>query len=260
MGGSRPSDRGKGKGRGKGRAWVEMSNTRRKSRWRRPLRNFFARLAPPLLRVLGRFLFWSLRVEYRGAESLRARWAGGERAIVSLWHNRLLLVPVIASGAPLCIMVSQHRDGEMATKLLAAWGVATVRGSATRGAVGGYLRLVDAYRHGHNLAVLPDGPRGPRYVAKPGVAHLAKSLGAPIYPVAYAASRFVRLRSWDRLIIPLPFARLLVQVGAPITVPSQSDAEQLDHCRLEVERALNALTDSVEGQVGQRTLDDRRAA
>jgi lysophospholipid acyltransferase (LPLAT)-like uncharacterized protein len=127
--------------------------------------------------------------------------------------------------------------------------VATVRGSASRGAVGGFLRLVDAYRRGHDLAVLPDGPRGPRYVAKPGVVHLAKAVGSPIFPVAYAASRAARLRSWDRLIIPLPFARVLVQIGEPLEVPSHANAEQLDRCRAELEHRLIALTQAVESQV-----------
>ena len=105
------------------------------------------------------------------------------------WHNRLLMLPMVADGQPVCIMVSQHRDGDIGTALLDAWGV-THRarlGDARRG-----RRLPapgDAYRHGNNLAVVPDGPRGPRYVAKPGVIHLAKAVGAPIYPMAYAANR-----------------------------------------------------------------------
>src|SRR5262249_16907777 len=134
-----------------------------KRAWWKPYRKRLARLAPPLLRVPLRLLRWTLCVEYYGAEDLRARWARGEQAIIAFWHNRLLMLPVIAAGTPICIMVSHHRDGEIATELLAAWGVTTVRGSASRGAVGGFLRLVDAYRHGHSLAVLPDGPRGPRY-------------------------------------------------------------------------------------------------
>ena len=179
-----------------------MSERRKTSAWWRPYRHTLARLAPPLLRVALRLLRWTLRVDTVGAEALRARWARGEPAIVSFWHNRLLILPVIADGQPICIMVSQHRDGEIATNLLGAWGVSTVRGSATRGAVAGFLRLVDAYRSGQNLAVIPDGPRGPRYVAKPGVVHLAKAVGSPIYPISYAANRAARLRSWDRLAHP----------------------------------------------------------
>jgi lysophospholipid acyltransferase (LPLAT)-like uncharacterized protein len=225
-----------------------MSAQKKQTGWRRH-RKLLARLAPSILRVLLRLLRWTLRVEYVGAEPLRARWARGEQAIISFWHNRLLLLPVVAAGTPICIMVSRHRDGEIATNLLGAWGVTTVRGSASRGAVGGFLRLVDAYRHGQNLAVLPDGPRGPRYVAKPGVVHLAKAVGAPIYPMAYAATRAVRLRSWDRLLVPLPFARVLVEVGEPVAVPAQATPAQLEDCRRELERRLSTLTAAVDARV-----------
>ena len=213
------------------------------------LRNTLARLAPPLLQIVLRLLQWTLRVDMRGDDTLRERWARGERAIVSFWHNRLLMLPLIADGQPMCIMVSQHRDGEIATHLLDAWGVETVRGSATRGAVGGFLGLVDAYRHGRNLAVIPDGPRGPRYVAKPGAAYLAKAVGSPIFPIAYAATRVARLRSWDGLMIPLPFARLIIQFGEPLEVPAHASDEQVEDCRVELERRLNELTQVVESAV-----------
>jgi lysophospholipid acyltransferase (LPLAT)-like uncharacterized protein len=218
---------------------------------RRRILAALAALAPVVLRPALRLLQATLRVEYVGIEDLRARWARGERAILSLWHNRLLMLPLIAAGQPVCIMVSQHRDGELASRLLGAWGVATVRGSATRGAVGVFLRLVDAFRHGHNLAVLPDGPRGPRYVAKPGVVHLAKALGAPIYPMAYAASRVRYLRSWDRLRIPLPFARVVIAVGAPLSVPAHASREELTALRGELERRLVEITEAVDVPAGQ---------
>jgi lysophospholipid acyltransferase (LPLAT)-like uncharacterized protein len=236
-------------GTGTGTGKSDGIGSAKKPSWWKPYRNRLAGLAPPLLRVLLRLLQWTLRIEYLGADALRGRWARGEQAIISFWHNRLLMLPVIAAGTPICIMVSRHRDGEIATNLLAAWGVTTVRGSASRGAVGGFLRLVDAYRRGHSLAVLPDGPRGPRYVAKPGVVHLAKAVDGPIYPMAYAATRALHLRSWDRLIVPLPFARVLIEIGEPLSVPPQASAEQLEDCRGELERRLAALTASVEAKV-----------
>jgi lysophospholipid acyltransferase (LPLAT)-like uncharacterized protein len=222
-----------------------MSRTARGARgrpWRRRLRRPLAAIAPPLLDLLLRALRFTLRFDYVNAEDLQARWQRGEQAIVAFWHNRLLMLPVVAAGVPICIMVSHHRDGQVATRLLAGFGVSTVRGSASRGAVAGFLRLVDAYRRGHNLAVLPDGPRGPRYVAKPGVIRLAKAVGAPIYPMTYAASRAAHLRSWDRLLIPLPFARIRIAVGAPLSVPPQASAAELEALRAELEGRLNALT------------------
>ncbi len=224
-------------------------------------RSLLAALAPPLLRIVCLLIIWSLRVEYRGDAALRARWAAGGRAILSFWHNRQLLLPLMASFAPMCVMVSHSRDGEMATKILRAWRIATVRGSASRGAVSGFLRLARAYRAGQNLAVLPDGPRGPRYAAKPGVVYLAKTLETPIYPMSFAASRGVALRSWDGLLIPLPFARVLVEMGEPLTVPVDADAAQLEVIRAALDERLRALTESVESEMARRSpAAARRAA
>lgn len=213
---------------------------------RRRLLAALAALAPLLLRPLLRLLRATLRIETVGGADLQARWARGERAILSFWHNRQLMLPVVAAGQPVCIMVSQHRDGDLATGVLGAWGIATVRGSATRGGVGGFLRLVDAFRRGANVVVVPDGPRGPCYVAKPGVIHLAKAVGAPIYPMAYAADRVRRLRSWDRLLVPLPFARVTIAVGAPLHVPAGASADELRALRADLEQRLRQVTEMVD--------------
>jgi hypothetical protein len=237
------------KGEPRGAEPERRTAPRKRPWWRRPLLNFLARVVPPLLRVGLRALQATLRVQYVNADALKAHWARGEHVIVSSWHNHLLVLPVVAAGVPMCIMVSQHRDGEIATRLLAAWGISTVRGSATRGAVGGFLRLVHAFRHGTSLAILPDGPRGPRCVAKPGVIRLAKALDAPIFPIAYAADRVRRLRSWDRLLIPLPFARLTIEVGEPLRVAAHASADELEAYRRTLEERLNEITASVEARV-----------
>ncbi len=230
-----------------------MSGEGTTQRWRRSMRALLASLAPPVLRAIAVCIVWSLRVEYRNDEPVRTRWARGERVILSFWHGQQVLVPLFASSTQLCVMVSHSRDGEMATKILRAWQVVTVRGSASRGAVSGFLRLVRTFRGGANLAVMPDGPRGPRQTVKPGVVHLAKALGAPIYPVGCAADRAIRLRSWDRLMIPLPFARVRVEVGEPIAVTAESDAEQLEASRAAVEAALLTLTGAAEARLGRQS-------
>ena len=116
-----------------------------------------------MLALAVRVLGWTLRLDVVDGADLLARWARGERVIVAFWHDRLLVMPIFARRVPMCVMVSQHRDGEIATRALGWWGVRVVRGSATRGAIAGFLGLVGAYREGYSLAVLPDGPRGPRH-------------------------------------------------------------------------------------------------
>lgn len=196
-------------------------------------------MAPALLSATLRLLAWTVRVTMVNADELFGRWARGDRVIVAFWHNRSLMMPLAASGQPICIMNSQHRDGEIATRAAARWGIDCVRGSATRGGAGGFLQLVRAYRRGFNLAVVPDGPRGPRCRAKPGVIHLAKATGAPIIPVSFAASRSRELGSWDRLVIPLPFARVAFVIGEAIEVPRHADDATVEEFRVRLESRLD---------------------
>jgi lysophospholipid acyltransferase (LPLAT)-like uncharacterized protein len=231
-----------------GRAANDTRAARKKRRpwWRKPLQRVASVVGPRLLRLGLTVLGWTLRVDLVDSGGLLAHWRSGAQAIVAFWHDRLLVMPLVARDAPVCILVSHHRDGEIATRALGAFGVHTVRGSATRGAVGGFLRLVEAFRQGYNLAVIPDGPRGPRYAVKPGVIRLAKATGAPIYPVSYTTSRAVRLRSWDRLLIPLPFARVTVRIGEPLAVSRDAKGEELEERRRSLEESLAALAGDAE--------------
>lgn len=219
---------------------------RRRPWGRRVLLRFLTAVGPAVISVVLRVLGRTLRITLVNFDELSGAWARGEQVIVTFWHNRLLMMPFAANGARICVLVSHHRDGEIATRALSHWGIHAVRGSVTRGAVGGFQRLVNAYRQGYSLAVAPDGPRGPRYAAKPGVIHLAKATGAPIFPATYAASRALRLRSWDRLIIPLPFSRVTIAVGDPVRVSRAAAAEQMEEHRLRLERCLNELTRAAE--------------
>src|SRR5690606_35255438 len=125
-------------------------------------------------------------------------------------------------------MNSRHRDGALVSRAIVPFGIEVVYGSSTRGWVGGLRGLLEAHRRGRDLAVVPDGPRGPRHRAKSGVIQLARATGAPIYPAAYAASRAIVLRkSWDRLVIPIPGARVHYVVGEPIRVAPDATAEEV---------------------------------
>jgi len=204
---------------------------------------------PPLVSAMLYLLSRTLRVRMFGGEDLFERLARGERLIVAFWHNRLLLMPTVAPAQPFCIMVSTHRDGEIAVRALRRWNVRTVRGSATRGGARGFLQLVRAYRDGCSIAVAPDGPKGPLHVAKPGVIHLARLTGATIYPVSYAASRARSLRSWDRLLVPLPFARIAFVAGEPVEVPREADPERVESLRKLLETRLNELDRTAEAHL-----------
>ncbi len=202
-----------------------------------------------------RLLASTVRIRYVNAEGLFARWERGEHAVLAFWHNRAVMMPIACRDrrrTP-CIMNSQHRDGEIATRAAARWGIRAVRGSATRGGAAGFLQLLRAYRDGEDIAVVPDGPRGPRYVAKPGVIYLARAAGAPIYPVTYAASRAWQLHSWDRLVIPLPFSEIVYVFGEPLEVPRHCTDQEIEVKRAELEARLNAISAAAGAQLAGGT-------
>lgn len=217
--------------------------------WREPALRLALALGPALISATLRLLSWTLRVRFENADELFARWEH-EQILLAFWHNRVLMMPVAAGGRRVCIMNSQSRDGEIATRALNRWNIHSVRGSATRGGSAAFLQLLRAFRQGYTLALVPDGPRGPRYQVKPGIMHLARATGAPLYPVSYGASRFKQIRSWDRLIIPLPFARIHYVIGEPLTVPRHADDDEVERLRLELEQRLNALNERADRLAG----------
>jgi lysophospholipid acyltransferase (LPLAT)-like uncharacterized protein len=236
----------------------ERETPRPTPRRRHPWRDGFLRLIDPMVPRLISGALWliakTVRIEYVNAGDLFARWARGEQLILAFWHNRVVMMPIAyhGRGGKVCIMNSQHRDGEIATRALQRWGIRSVRGSATRGGAAGFLQLVNAFRDGYDLAVVPDGPRGPRYVVKRGVIHLGKATGAPIIPVTYAATRRRQLHNWDRFIIPLPFSRIVYIAGEPLQVPRHCSDAEAEALRLELESRLNAITTAADARVAPR--------
>jgi lysophospholipid acyltransferase (LPLAT)-like uncharacterized protein len=185
------------------------------------------------------------RKRYVGAEELLAHWRRGEQVILTFWHGRILLMPFpyrTYRGQKACIMNSIHRDGEIITRVIKRFGVRAVRGSSTRGWMGGLKGMLEAYRQGCDLIVVPDGPRGPRQRVKPGVLQLARVTGAPIFPVTYGAAWKITVRSWDRLLIPLPLSRVTYVLGRPLRVPADASPALMEAKRQELEDALLMLT------------------
>lgn len=223
---------------------------KRRAPLRKGLLRLLTPLVPPLLSGVLRLVARTVCIQYLDTYEFFRRWDAGERLIVAFWHNRAVMMPVAGQGRKLCILNSQSRDGEIATRALARWGIRSVRGSATRGGAGGFMQLVNAYRHaGYSLVVVPDGPRGPRCIVKPGVIHLSRATGATIFPVTYAATRTRQLRSWDRLIIPLPFSRIVFIAAEPLTVPRHASNEEVEALRRQLEARLNAVTAAADAYV-----------
>ena len=138
--------------------------------------------------------------------------------VFAFWHGQQMPLLAVPRRRPTAVLVSHSRDGALQAGGLGSLGLWVLRGSPSCGGAEGLRRMLGALREGMDAAFAVDGPRGPRYRAKAGAGWVAARSGALLVPVGVAASRRIVLRrSWDRFEIPLPFARVCVFLGAPVS-------------------------------------------
>ena len=200
---------------------------------------------PSLGAVAVRFLALTLRVR-REEEAVRPHWRSGAPTIYTAWHGQILLMPHLCGWLKARVLASRSEDGELVARFIARFGLEVVRGSSSRGGAEALRALARLLAEGTGVFVVPDGPKGPKEVVKPGIVMLARLSGAPIVPMALGASREWRLRSWDEFRIPKPFARCVMRFGEPIRIPRKLDRAREEAARKEVENALHALTCQVD--------------
>lgn len=196
-------------------------------------------------------LFATVRLTREGYEPIRALRSEGQKVIFCFWHGGLLPLAWVHRDEGVVVLVSEHADGEYITRVLHRYGYETARGSSTRGGSRGLRGLLRSARAGRDLAITPDGPRGPLQEFKPGAVTAAQLTGLPILPLGVAASSAWRLESWDRFMIPRPFCQLHVVYGEPIYIPrSLSDgevAELAGTCGEAVQRATDRAWEALDG-------------
>jgi lysophospholipid acyltransferase (LPLAT)-like uncharacterized protein len=196
-----------------------------------------------LLRLLGA----SWRVRITGEDPFSREGP----LVATTWHRGLLIAAYCFRNRGIVVPVSQSRDGDLASSLLLHLGFAdTARGSSSRGATGLLRTLIRRARAGEPVAILPDGPRGPAGEAKPGVIAVARASGARLVPLGISASPVKQFGSWDRAILPLPFARVTCSYGEPIQVPKKATGEKLEEFRSELEATLDRMNLQLDGELG----------
>lgn len=197
-------------------------------------------LAPPLITGLG----GTLRVELPGGLPPELTRPALAPAIYAFWHRDLLPIAWYMRGQRVGILVSQHFDGEWITQAAQRMGYTVFRGSSTRGGLSALAEMAQAVRSGLPVAFTADGPRGPRFVAKPGPVLLARMTGAPLYAIHARLPRAWVLQSWDRFQIPHPFSPLIGLWAGPIPVPAEAQRPEIEQGRLALEDALNRLREA----------------
>lgn len=213
-----------------------------KAKWHR-------RIAATVIYLLLRLLGATIRFRLDD----RAGVLGGplkEQTIFAFWHNRLALSAILyrrfvlkfAPERRMAGMVSASRDGGLLAEILEHFSIQPVRGSSSRRGAQALFEMTGWAERGYDLAITPDGPRGPRYEVQDGVVATAQLTGLPIVPVSYHLNWKIQLKSWDSFQAPLPFARCDITVGKVFRVPRDMTDAGREDLRIQLESELRAIS------------------
>ena len=173
-----------------------------------------------------------------------------EKVIFAIWHNRLVLAIILYRHyisrrdrtRRMAAMVSASKDGGMLTRVLELFEVQPVRGSSSRRGAQALREMAAWGERGLDLAITPDGPRGPRYVVQHGAIATAQLTGLAIVPVSYRVNWKIELKSWDRFQIPLPFCLCEITTAPALRVPREATEAEYEALRKKLEDALRRIT------------------
>ena len=170
-----------------------------------------------------------------------------ENYIGALWHNRLLIFPLVLRrffpNRPGAALISASRDGDLLTDAIHRFGYDVIRGSSSRLGASAILQLTQMLASGRDVVITPDGPRGPAYELGPGIVFLAQKSGATVLPMNLEYSGSWRLGSWDRFIIPKPFSKVRVLISRPLRVKSTTTPDEFETERLRVQNVMMSLVE-----------------
>ena len=200
-------------------------------------------LAALLMRLLGATLRYSVSIE----DGAGSEFAPG--TIYAFWHQCLFTASHRYRERDIAVLISRSFDGELIARVVEKFGYHPVRGSSSRGAVAGLLEMGRELQAGRAVAFTVDGPRGPRFVAKPGPVLLARNQGAPVRALHFAVKSSWHLNSWDGFVIPKPFTSVLLRMAKPMHLPPSATDQQVEEFHQQLQRELDAVRNFAEQQI-----------
>ncbi len=189
------------------------------------------------IRIIGNTLRW----EVVGWENFSAIEAAQKKIIYAFWHGRIILATYFWRNRGIVVMISNHQDGEYIAAVIRRFGYASSRGSSTRGGRRALVEMLHKLQNNNHIGFALDGPRGPRYIAKPGAIWLASKSGNPLLPFSVSTKKKWILSSWDHFQIPLPFTQALMIIGRPLYVSAEASKEELDRAQRQLQLELEEL-------------------
>lgn len=208
----------------------------------------FARLAGP-----------TLRYEVLGWQHIDRVHSQNRRCVYSFWHQTIFLAMWWWRHRGVVAMTSGNFDGQILGRALERLGYAITYGSSSRGGLRGLAVLANHLERGRDVAFAADGPRGPRYIAKPGPVILARRSSSPIVPFhLFAEHAHIFEKAWDRFQLPRPFSRVVLVIGSPIEVPDQTGRELVERKHAELQSSLQQARDTAESWFGMSASEKQR--
>lgn len=217
---------------------------------------------PFLIRILGwlvaqvcRLWLCTLRPHVESFDADLDPRCGARGHIYCFWHEDMLYLTYAFSGQGINVLISRSSDGELISQIVENLGFRAVRGSTSRGGSRAAREIIRTLA-GANLGITPDGPRGPRREFQAGAIYLASRTGVPLVPIALAYERPWRLPSWDRMVLPRPFSRVVLCAAGALKVPQDATSESLEKHRLKMANLLSEASERAETLIGRWRTGD----
>jgi len=206
------------------------------------------RVLPVLAFMIMYVISFTLRVKEIGKEKEAKLIKEGKPVILSFWHGRLFYIPYYfrKTSSRWRILISSSNDGEMITQTISWFGYGKVRGSSFKDARRALIGLKRAVDEGYSVAMIADGSRGPCEKMQMGALMVSKLSGAAAIPFTVTFSKYWKMKSWDRFLLPKPFSEAVVIYGDPVVVPPDSPSEILEEKRIELEENLTQITNEAD--------------
>jgi lysophospholipid acyltransferase (LPLAT)-like uncharacterized protein len=210
------------------------------------------RVGTTLAAVLVWCWFKTLRTEVINGAQEKAR-RKQQAVVYASWHRGVLFALYFWRWEKGWLLASASKDGEWATGLIKRFGNFPIRGSSSRGGRAAIKQMVECLKSGVSGGLVPDAPKGPAGTCKAGALIVAQRAGAPIIPATFAAHPCIRLKSWDRTILPLPFARFVAKFGEPFYVDPSLEGEEFEARRKELEQLMDREAAELDAYLGMKS-------
>lgn len=211
-------------------------------------------------KIIIQLIYWYVKLigfttkwKFKGFENADTLWKEHQTFVGIAWHSRAVMIPVFGNDNPISALVSLHQDGQLIAGLLHKFNVDTVGGSSNQNASGSALSLMRKLKSNHPVFIIPDGPRGPRMHMGMSPIYLAQKNNCPIICITYSikGSKIFE-KSWDKIMLPIPFSKGIFIASKPIYIPQEAGKEELEKYRRKVEKIMIDIQHEADDYTGMK--------